>query len=157
MSGTQNKPDLDPVFEAKIIVTVMGQASQSVDFKSELDGYSLADISRSIYEGDLIGDWKTASVEEMASDQVYHHLDDLRNDGEFFNMDGEGFPTGGERDDSAGRILRAQINQGMSSADLEEKSRAFIEEMGLSSAYAAFLETPAPEADTSPIEDGIEP
>ena len=45
-----------------------------------------------------------------------------------------------DADDPAGRILRAQIEKGLSTEALEAESRVFIEKKGLSNEYADHLE-----------------
>jgi len=58
-------------------------------------------------------------------------------------------------DDPAGRILRAQIEKGLTTEGLEAQSRAFIESKGLSGEYADHLE--ALTFDDEPEDEGLEP
>lgn len=132
------------VFEFKIVVTVMGEANDVPDFIENYDGMSLSEIGSLIDEGELIGSIEAISLEEINTDQVAHRLQSLGNDGTFFDMEEE-YPKSAPVDDPAGRILRAQMSQGWSNETLEMLGRRFIDEAGLSSAFAAFLESQAAE------------
>jgi len=136
----------DRIFEAKIVVTVMGEAEDAGSFGAEIAGMSLSEVERTINNGEMIGSVGRPLVEQIETDQVANCLEDLGNDGAFFDLaDDEAYPKGAEREEPAGRILRAQMAQGWSTETLEALGRDFIEQAGLSAAYAAFLEAHADE------------
>lgn len=140
----------EAVFEAKITVTVLGQgeAGEPETFANAMECMSLEDLHSSMMEGDLIGGHALASIEEIAPGQVHHRLLKVGNDGTFFgsfDLDEDVVEADETAEEGAGRILRAQIAQGWTTETLELLARTFIEEAGLTQAYANFLEVRAAE------------
>lgn len=145
------------VHEAKFVVTIMGQASSLDEFDDSITNRSLINILKEMDNGELIGQCALVFSETLPADQVGARLHDLANDGAFFNLDDEegDFDPDAPKADAAGRILRAQITQGLSSAGLEACAREFIEKIGFSDSFATFLESkgklaPAPEMGAEP-------
>jgi hypothetical protein len=132
--------DKDPVFETKVVVTLSGQAGSKADFDALIGSLSLSDMEDEMSEGELVGTMATMVTSEIPPDQVRARLQELGNDGEFFNMDGEGYLDGDPLYDPSGRMLAAQIEQGWSNATMEKLGREFIDQAGLSHAFADFLE-----------------
>lgn len=131
--------DADPVFEAKIVVTVLGRDTDAAALKSDLAGMTLEQLARAMDTEDLIGRKELVSIEELPADQVGARLRAVSNDGKFFDDDATSFPQG-ERNSIEDRIEEAQAQTGLDTEELEGLSREFIEKMGLGDAYAAFLE-----------------
>ncbi|MEP3669959.1 MAG: hypothetical protein ABJN42_24885 [Roseibium sp.] len=144
-----------PTFEVHLGVTLIAQGTDQATLAQELQEMSLADIGEAIFEGDMAGQFRAISFEHLAEDQVSAALQDLGNDGEFFNHGAEEiFPQGAKRDDPEGRVLRAQIEQGWSSQSMALQQKRFIEEVGLSHAFANWLEKEA-EAENA-MSDGMD-
>lgn len=129
----------DPVFEAKIVVTVIGQAKNEAAFRTRMTEDSLGKISLDMNTLDLVGTRKIAALENLPEKQVPARLKALGNDGEFFNTKEASFTSDEDLTDPGGRILETQMDQGLSNATMEMLAREFIEQSDMSHAYAEFL------------------
>jgi hypothetical protein len=135
----------EPIFEASVIVKVLGEAPDADSFKTEIMTMELGDIHSAIFEGDMIGTHTVQVVEEIPANQVAARLDDYGNDGEFFDGMDSFYEKEVTRADPAGRALRAQMEQGWSNETMEALAREFIGNIDMSDAFAAFLEARAQE------------
>lgn len=139
------KEDMDSVFQASMVVKVLGRFRDDAEAGDILSSMSLENLGRSMEDGDLIGGSALVSVETLDSGQVAHRLCEIGNDGTFFDLcpdeDADiGEEIGKPRVCASGRILRAQMSQGWSNERLEALGREFIASCGLSDAFATFLE-----------------
>lgn len=111
------KEDMDSVFQASMVVKVLGRFRDDAEAGDILSSMSLQNLGRSMEDGDLIGGSALVSVETLDSGQVAHRLCEIGNDGTFFDLcpdedadiDEE---IGKPRVCASGRILRAQMSQG---------------------------------------------
>lgn len=140
------------VFEGQILVTVMGQAESETEFSSWISSVDLRTIAREMDEGDLVGQSRVVFTEHLSATQVGPRLRDLANDGEFFNYGEAEFDPDAPKVRAESRISQSQEAQGWSTETLESLSRQFIENMGLSDTYAAYLEAVAAEENSNTIE-----
>lgn len=127
------------VFEMTVTMKVMGEDVSGEAFANTLRTMGPREILREMDQGDFLGQVSYGTAERIEDGQVAHRAAALGSDETFFPDFAHLATT--EPDDTAGRILRAQMGEGLSNAGLEAASRAFIERMGLSHAYAAFLES----------------
>jgi hypothetical protein len=152
------------VFEAKIIVTCMGGATSEAEFQEWLTAVSLERLAIEMDEGSLLGQHRLVSTEKAPPEELVSRQVALANNGSFFeppevDEDGEEIEipqVEQVKSDPAGRILRAQLEQGWTSETLEMLGRRFIEGIGMSNAFAAFLEAQAQAENESSL-DGQDP
>ncbi|WP_154667699.1 hypothetical protein [Leisingera caerulea] len=141
------------IYEGKIIVTCMGDAENLEAFETWVSSLSLEQLGREINEGELLGAMNLASAEEVPAADIVSRQVALGNDGTFFDSQSE--PQ--KKVDPNGRILRSQMEQGWSNETLEMLGRRFIEETGMSNAFAAYLEQQAAAENEAALESGDEP
>lgn len=127
------------VYQAQLTLTVMGQDASAEAFTENLRSMGPQRILREMDQGEFLGQITYGAAEWVEAGQVAHRATALGSDETFFPEFAD--LAAAEPADAAGRILRAQMDQGLSNEGLEAASRAFIERMGLSHAYATFLES----------------
>ena len=131
--------------EAKIIVTVMGDATSPDGFAEKLGSLELSEIAGMIFDADLIGNHRVVpAVEEVELDQVEHRLGALGYDGWFFDLDMDletrFYSRGAEIKDPAERISEIRAKQGLEDSAFMGLSQDFIAAAGLSNTFATYLE-----------------
>lgn len=152
--GKKYKNGQDPVFETKVIVTMLAQGDEK-EAAAYFGNMDMASMMHAIDDGDMIGSFQVSSVLELAEHEVVPALEAVGNDGAFFDAEDEPFPRLKTEDPDA-RILRTQIDQGWSSESLSLQQRRFISRMGLSETFARWLEGEA-EVENSMVADDFEP
>lgn len=134
----------DPVCEAKVVITLIAQDQSPQHLVDDLASMSLAQIGDAIDEGDMVGSVALAACTQLEEDQVAPALQDIGNDGEFFNHGAEEiFPQGATRKCPEGRILQAQMSQGWDFTSMALLQKRFLEEIDMMHAFADFIETAA--------------
>ena len=147
----------DPVFEVKLVVTLIAQDASQAALEADICAMSLAQIAEAMDEGDMVGNMALASCAHLPENQVSAALEAVGNDGEFFNHGADdAFPQGAKREDADGRILRLQVDQGWNSVSLGIQQKRFIEEVGLQDAFADWLERAARLENEMSNDDGID-
>jgi hypothetical protein len=131
--------DFTRVYQTQVTINVMGQDVSAENFVETLRVMGPAKIMREMDQGEFLGQVTYGAAELVEAGQVAHRATALGSDATFFPEYEEHATS--DPEDAAGRILRAQMSQGLTNEGLEAASRHFIEKMGLSHAYAAFLES----------------
>lgn len=129
----------DPVYEVTLRLTVLGQGGSAQDFENWVAGLSLEDLAREMDEGELIGASRVIGSAEVPPDEVGARLDEVGNDGSFF----EGLPWKGKTVPTHVRISEIRDQQGWNDGSMEHLAAAFIREAGLERAFLAHLEKQA--------------
>lgn len=135
-----SEDDPDPVFEAQIVVTVLGQADTPHEFANWISSISLEDLGHEMDEGELIGTSRIVDTREVPFGQIRHRLQEIGNDGSFF----EGFGESDTRpDDASETIARLRADQGWNETSMGILAEEFIRKNGLEQAFAQYLKVQA--------------
>ncbi|MEY8802144.1 hypothetical protein AB9K35_17845 [Leisingera sp. XS_AS12] len=145
--------DLKDGFEAKILVTYISDTISLKDLEAWRKTPNLRELAEEIIEGEPQGVFDVVSVEQIPVAELTSRRAALNDCAPL--LDGPLIPQA--KTESAGRILRSQMEQGWSNETLEMLGRRFIEEIGMSSAFAAYLEQQAAAENEAALESGDEP
>lgn len=141
--------DMMPVHEAKLVITVLGEAESAGVFENFIASLSLEDLAREMDDGELIGASAMVGAIEIPPGQVRRHLEAVGNDGSFF----EGIPQAdAERSlDRAIELVRG--DQGWNDDTMARLATDFIMKSGLQAAFLAHLEEQAAEENAFSMDD----
>lgn len=141
-----------PVYEASILLTVLGQGESPKGFESWVASLSLEDLGREMDQGELVGASRILSSAEVPPDEIRTRLEEVGSDETFF----EGVGPAGKAVPVATRISDLRDQQGWNDGSMEHLAAAFIRETGLERAFLAHLQRQA-DLENSNDKEGYEP
>jgi len=139
ISAPQDDERPDPVHEAVLIVSVLGQGDSPKEFETWIASLSLEQLAREMDQGELVGTSRMIGALEIPPGEVLTRLEEMGSDASFFERVG----PAGTSEPVSSRISAVRDQQGWNDGSMEHLAAAFIREAGLERAFLAHLEKQA--------------
>jgi hypothetical protein len=147
ISAPQDDEGPEPVHEAVLILSVLGQGESPKEFENWIASLSLEQLAREMDQGELVGTSRMVGAMEIPPEEVQTRLEEMGSDASFFERVG----PAGKVAPVASRISAIRDQQGWNDGSMEHLAAAFIREAGLERAFLAHLEAQAA------MENGYDP